>query len=194
MVLLPMIINASDPGLRLKTVISSLFMVFLEVLIYIRRGDEVLLIEKKRGLGAGYYNGVGGKVEPGEDICMAAIRETREEVGLIPLGLKWSGLLEFWNWSKGSVESVHFVHLFTASGYEGTPMESDEARPMWFNVGNVPYDRMWEDDKLWFPMLLDAKSIIYGRFRFENWRLVDHQVTELRPLEPPLIKRDLCSN
>jgi len=43
-------------------------------------------------------------------------------------------------------------------------------------------------------MLLDAKSIIYGRFRFENWRLVDHQVTELRPLEPPLIKRDLCSN
>jgi len=47
---------------------------------------------------------------------------------------------------------------------------------------------------LWFPMLLDAKSIIYGRFRFENWRLVDHQVTELRPLEPPLIKRDLCSN
>lgn len=64
-------------------------------------------------------------MEPGEGgVCDAAVRETREEVGgLTPLGLRWrGGLLEFWNWeSGGSVESVHFVHLFTASGFEGAP-------------------------------------------------------------------------
>ncbi|GGP19619.1 hypothetical protein GCM10007981_04030 [Thermocladium modestius] len=154
-------------------------MVFLEVLVYIIRGGEVLLIEKKRGLGAGYINGVGGKVEPGEGVCDAAVRETREEVGLTPLGLRWRGLLEFWNWESGSVESVHFVHLFTASGFEGAPSESDEARPAWFKLSEIPYGRMWEDDKLWFPLMLGGGAPIYGRFVFEGWRLRRHQLIRL---------------
>ncbi len=112
------------------------------------------------------------------------MRETREEVGgLTPLGLRWrGGLLEFWNWeSGGSVESVHFVHLFTASGFEGAPSESDEARPAWFKLSEIPYGRMWEDDKLWFPLMLGGEEPpIYGRFVFEGgWRLRRHQLIRL---------------
>jgi 8-oxo-dGTP diphosphatase len=35
-------------------------------LCFVTRGDEVLLIHKKRGLGAGKINGPGGRIEPGE--------------------------------------------------------------------------------------------------------------------------------
>ena len=46
------------------------------------RGREVLLIRKKRGLGAGKINGPGGKMDPGESAAECAIRETKEELGV----------------------------------------------------------------------------------------------------------------
>ncbi|MEM6822896.1 MAG: NUDIX domain-containing protein, partial [Verrucomicrobiota bacterium] len=54
------------------------------VLCFVFRDDEVLLIEKKRGLGAGKINGPGGKIDPGETALESAIRETQEEVGITP--------------------------------------------------------------------------------------------------------------
>ena len=56
-------------------------------LCYLLKDDEVLLIRKKRGIGAGKINGPGGKVDPGETPLEAAVRETREEVGVTPLNL-----------------------------------------------------------------------------------------------------------
>src|SRR3954465_14054964 len=57
------------------------------------REGEVLLARKKRGFGLGKWNGVGGKPEPGETIDETAIRETEEEIGVTPLGLRRGGTL-----------------------------------------------------------------------------------------------------
>ena len=46
---------------------------------------EVLLIRKKRGLGAGKINGPGGKIDPGETSLECAVRETQEELGVTAL-------------------------------------------------------------------------------------------------------------
>ena len=51
-------------------------------LIILKKDDEILLGLKKRGFGKGRLNGVGGKLEPGETIEEAAIRETEEEIGV----------------------------------------------------------------------------------------------------------------
>jgi 8-oxo-dGTP diphosphatase len=157
-------------------------MIFIETLVYIVRDGKVLLIKKKRGLGAGFYNGIGGKVEEGEDVVTAAIRECEEEVDIRPRDLRWSGLLEFWNYEDGKVESIHFVHIFLASEFEGEPRETDEALPVWFSISEVPYDEMWEDDRLWLPRVLNGGTV-YGRFEFVKWRLVKSEVYELRPLK-----------
>ena len=153
-------------------------MIFVETLVYVIKDGRVLLIRKKRGLGAGYYNGVGGKVENGEDVISAAIRECKEEVGIEPRDLEWMGLLEFWNYEDGKVESVHFVHVFLAHDFNGTPRESEEAEPIWFGINEVPYSNMWSDDALWLPKVLSGKKV-YARFDFDHWKLIGGQVFEL---------------
>ena len=157
-------------------------MIFIETLVYIVRDNKVLLIRKKRGLGAGLYNGVGGKVEEGEGIVDAAIRECEEEIGIKPTNLRWSGLLEFWNYEDDKVESVHFVHVFITDSFDGKPIETEEAEPLWFDIDKIPYHDMWEDDKLWLPKVLEGKTV-YGRFDFIRWKLTRSEVYELKPTE-----------
>jgi 8-oxo-dGTP diphosphatase len=101
--------------------------IYIETLLYVVKDGKVLLIRKKRGLGAGLFNGVGGKAKPGETPEQAAVREMVEEVGAEPLEMEWRGFLEFWNFEGGAVKSVHYIYVFVARGYAGELRESDEA-------------------------------------------------------------------
>jgi 8-oxo-dGTP diphosphatase len=136
-------------------------------LCFIVKDGRVLLIRKKRGLGAGKINAPGGKLEPGETAREAAIRETREEVGVTPLGLEERGVLHF-QFLDGY--SLHCV-VFLAHGLEGDPIETPEALPLWFDLGQIPYAEMWEDDRFWLPALLTGKSIA-GYFEFDGETMV----------------------
>ena len=141
-------------------------MIHVETLLYIVKDRKVLLILKKKGLGAGLYNGVGGKLEEGETPIQAAIRECIEEIGVKPTGVRWMGLIEFYNDNA----LYGFVHVFLANGYVGEPQETEEAKPVWFEIDEIPYDRMWEDDKYWFPLILKENKKIYCRFYFvDDW-------------------------
>lgn len=141
------------------------------VLTFIRRGGELLLIEKKRGLGAGKVNAPGGRIEAGETAEEAAVRETREEVGLTPLGLRTAGRLDFAFTDGYSLR----CHVFTADGFEGTMAETDEAVPFWCAESAIPYGRMWADDRLWLPMMLAGRAF-EGRFIFEGDRMLWHRI------------------
>lgn len=123
---------------------------------------EVLLIRKKRGVGAGLYNGPGGKVEPGETPRECATRETREEVRARPADVTKLGELDF----RFGEDPFNYVHVFRAGALHGTPRETPEADPEWFGVDAVPYDEMWADDRHWLPHLL-AGERFRGRFRFD---------------------------
>ncbi|RLE74587.1 MAG: NUDIX hydrolase [Thermoprotei archaeon] len=154
-------------------------MTSIETLLYIIQNERVLLILKKRGLGSGLFNGVGGKVERGETIEEAVIRECIEEVRVKPLNLKWMGLLEFYN----NNELYGYVHVYTANSYEGEPRETDEAKPIWFRFDEIPYDKMWGDDTFWLPHVLNGKKI-YGRFWFVNWKeIIRKEVYLLNEIE-----------
>ncbi len=132
-------------------------------LLFVVRDGEILLIRKKRGLGAGKINGPGGRLEPGETPLDCAIRETQEELGVTPTGLALAGELRF-QFSDGY--SLH-GHVFRADDCEGEAVESDEAIPLWTPVDAVPFDEMWEDDALWFPHLF-ARRHFAGRMLFDS--------------------------
>lgn len=133
------------------------------VLCFLFRGDEVLLIEKKRGLGAGKVNGPGGRIDPGETALQAAVRETEEEVGLTPLEPLEAGVLRF-HFKDGY--SLHCT-VFTARNWTGEMIETPEAKPFWNRTAEIPFDRMWADDPFWIPHLL-AGVPFEGWFEFEG--------------------------
>lgn len=101
-------------------------------------GDKVLLALKKRGHGEGYWNGVGGKLLPGESPKQAAIRETNEEIGVELLKLTKVGELTYGD--------AFFVHVFIAIKWKGEPIETEEMNPKWFAKSKVPYNKMWDKD------------------------------------------------
>jgi len=126
-------------------------------LIFLRRGGEVLLAMKKRGFGAGKWNGPGGKADPGETPEQAAIRECQEEICVTPATIQKVGELEFYMPHDATFPG-HRAHIFTATSWEGQPAETEEMRPQWFKTDAIPYDKMWSDDILWLPLVLDGKQ------------------------------------
>ncbi|MDE0594954.1 MAG: 8-oxo-dGTP diphosphatase [Akkermansiaceae bacterium] len=135
-------------------------------LMFIRDGEDVLLIKKLRGIGAGKVNAPGGKIDPGETPLEAAIRETQEEVMVTPLNPRKMGELSF---AMTDIPDI-FVHVYVASGCEGTPTETEEAIPMWTPRYKIPYDLMWEDDQYWLPRMMEGERFC-GRFYFEGERI-----------------------
>ena len=140
-------------------------------LCFIIRAGQILLIHKKRGLGAGKVNGPGGRLELGESPVAAAVRETREEVGVTPGALREAGTLSF-QFIDGY--SLHCT-VFAAAEYTGELKETDEALPFWSPIAAIPYDQMWPDDALWLPRVL-AGNRFTGRFLFDGERMLFHEV------------------
>jgi 8-oxo-dGTP diphosphatase len=137
-------------------------------LVFVVRDQRILLIRKKRGLGAGKINGPGGRLEPGETPEQCAVREVREEVGATPLEVEKLGENRF-QFVDGY--SIH-VHVFRAGALRGTPVETDEADPFWTPLCAIPWDEMWEDDRHWLPLVLEGRRFS-GRFLFEGDRMLD---------------------
>jgi 8-oxo-dGTP diphosphatase len=153
----------------------------LATLCFIRTGGQLLLIRKKRGLGAGKINAPGGRLEAGETPLQAAIRETQEEVGLVPHGLEKRGELHFQFVDGYSL----FCTVFLASGYEGELCETDEADPFWVPADAVPYEGMWEDDAKWLPIVLEGKGF-RGFFEFDGEKMLSHHVDVVDYSENPV--------
>lgn len=110
---------------------------------------------KKRGFGVGKWNGVGGKVDPGETARQAIVRECQEEIGVTPIDLKLVGNILFL--ASDDPSFGHDTRIFVTDKWESEPTESEEMRPQWFDLDKIPYDTMWSDDTYWFPYLLEDK-------------------------------------
>lgn len=115
--------------------------------------ERVLLMRKKRGIGSGLYNGAGGKVEPEETPRESAVREAREELRVEVNALEKVGELKF---AFGG-DPTFFCHVFRSVEFTGPPQETAEAVPAWFPIDAVPYEDMWDDDRHWFPLLLEGR-------------------------------------
>ena len=146
-------------------------------ILFVVRGGEILLMRKKRGLGAGKINGPGGRLEPGETPLAAAVREVQEELCVTPRDITRLGEIRFQFTDGYSL----LGYVFSAREIEGEPAETDEALPLWTPVDAIPYEEMWEDDRLWMPWLLDGRCF-EGRALFDGDAMLGHHF-ELMPQE-----------
>jgi 8-oxo-dGTP diphosphatase len=138
-------------------------------LCIVLRDSRVLLGYKKVRYGAGKYTGFGGKLEAGETVRAAAVRELEEECGLraVDGSMQAAGRLTFLfpykpEWSQE-------VHVFRVYEWTGKLVESEEMRPEWFAVDALPYERMWQDAQVWLPRVLNCQPVsLRFVFRADN--------------------------
>ncbi len=133
-------------------------------LCLVHEHPRILLGLKKRGFGAGRINGFGGKVEEGESIEEAAKRELFEETGLTSNDLEKRGVLNF---SFENEPIFLELHVFRVNSFRGEFSESDEMKPEWFHVDEIPFEKMWSDDLHWLPMFLKGKKF-KGKFHMDR--------------------------
>ncbi len=126
--------------------------------------DDVLLGLKKRGFGEGRWNGFGGKVNGGETTEEAFLREYEEETTIKVLKYEKVGVIEFEFEDNPEILEVHFYQVLE---YSGEPRETDEMKPQWFRKSELPYGKMWPDDKYWMPMFLRGRKF-RGKIYFNN--------------------------
>lgn len=131
-------------------------------LLFLIRDDKILLAMKKRGFGAGRWNGCGGKVEPNETIEQAMIRETEEEIGITPMQYEKVAVHDFVMETHEDFEA----HTFICTEWRGDPKETEEMAPQWFKKSEIPYNQMWQDDIVWLPAVLHGKKL-KTRFTFD---------------------------
>ena len=129
----------------------------LSTLCFCVRDNSILLAMKKRGFGVGKWNGFGGKVAEQESPRTAAARELKEESGLSVSepALEQVALVRFYFDDSQLFE----CHVFLVKNWQGEPSESEEMKPRWFPVSQIPFEEMWVADSKWLPLILAGKKL-----------------------------------
>ncbi|XP_026497964.1 oxidized purine nucleoside triphosphate hydrolase-like [Vanessa tameamea] len=159
-----------------------MFLKKVYTLVFLRNETQILLGLKKRGFGVNKWNGFGGKVEQNETIIDAAIRELKEECCVVvnKCDLKNIGHLEF-TFEGDSL--LMDVRVFSASNYQGVPVETEEMAPKWYGYDEVPFDNMWPDDRIWFPYMVKNK-LFFGKFHYKGFdTILNYELQELKSME-----------
>jgi len=137
-----------------------------------RDSKKILLAMKKRGFGEGKWNGVGGKFDQARDknIFDTATRETKEEIGVDIKNPERVAILNFYFPYKREWDQS--VHVFFARSWENIPQETEEMAPKWFGINEIPFAKMWDDDRYWLLDVLAGKKI-RADFTFREGEIID---------------------
>jgi len=150
-------------------------------LILPMRDGQILLGMKKRGFGIGKLNGFGGKLNDGESIVEAAVRELAEEVGLETVIDNLNKMVELeFRFPHADEDWDQVVHVFLVEEWISEPIESDEMSFEWHDLDKIPFERMWDDDKYWLPEVLKGRRI-RGKFSFgeDNSTITAQEIVDL---------------
>ena len=145
----------------------------LATLCYIKKDGKTLMLyrnKKTNDMNGGKWIGLGGKIEDGETPEECAIREIKEESGLIAKNLILKGILTFPAFD--GYESW-YVFLFLVTEFEGEIIDSHEGTLKWIYDNELLKLPMWEGDKI-FLSWLNEKGIYSAKFIYKNDKFIDY--------------------
>jgi hypothetical protein len=117
------------------------------------------------------------------------VRETHEEVGLNIEESDLNHAADIVFRFDGTVDVVTRAYL--ATSFTGEPIETDEMRPQWFALSDIPYDTMWPADREWLPQIIEQTAPLPLGFIIDF--TADNQFVTLQRADPAEIKRYLRS-
>jgi 8-oxo-dGTP diphosphatase len=145
-------------------------------------GESVLLIHRNTrpdDVHFGKYNGLGGKLDSGEDVVAGMRREIREEAGIEIEELTLRGTI---NWPGfGKNEEDWFGFIFRIDRWSGVPLAGNhEGALEWVPLARLPELNMWESDRLWLPMIFERSTqVFHGIMPYKNGKMVSWAYTLL---------------
>jgi 8-oxo-dGTP diphosphatase len=145
-------------------------------LCFLTRGDQVLMLHRVKAPNRGLWNGVGGRIEPGEAPLDSCLREVREETGFTLPGAHFAGLL---TWNGFEIDDGG-LYLFTAPAPAGDPVQSSEGALAW-------QPRSWvfsspevvENIHYFAPAVLARTPPQVYHFEYRGHTILGHQVKPL---------------
>jgi 8-oxo-dGTP diphosphatase len=137
-------------------------------LLFIVQDKKILLGKKKSGFGLGKILGIGGKIDGNETPEETIIRESMEEINVVPVNIKKVAVVNFYfPYVEKPDAWEQKVHVFLTDEWQGKIEETDEILPLWFKIKNIPFDEMWPDAKYWLPKVLNGEKI-EGHFIYND--------------------------
>ena len=145
----------------------------LGTLVYLKRNNRTLMlhrVKKQQDYHEGKWNGLGGKIDPGETPEECAIREVKEESGLDLVNPRLRGFITF-----PMFDGVDdwYVYLFTGREFTGDLIDSPEGNLAWIDDDKLLDLNLWEGDYI-FLKWLDGDRFFSAKFSYKNKKLVDH--------------------
>lgn len=147
----------------------------LATLCYIHHDGHTLMIhrnKKEKDMHKGKWNGLGGKLNPGETPEECVIREVQEEAGLIIHNPSLKGLLTFPAFSE---DEDWYAFVYTADKFEGELVNSPEGDLAWIADEKLMDLNLWEGDRIFLPWLNQA-GYFSGKFVYQEGKLISHSV------------------
>lgn len=147
----------------------------LATLCYLKREGETLMIhriKREEDMHRGKWNGLGGKVEPGETPEECVIREVKEECGLTVKNPLLKGLLTF---PAFDGFDDWYVFIFVATEFYGELTDSEEGVLKWIADSELFNLNLWDGDKI-FLKWIDKKGFFSAKFVYAKGRLLDYTV------------------
>jgi 8-oxo-dGTP diphosphatase len=149
-------------------------------------GKRVLLVHRNRRADdshLGKYNGLGGKLEAGEDVVACMRREIREEADLECEELLLRGTISWPGFGKGGEDWFGFV--FRVDRWRGTPRaENAEGTLEWVEVGRILELPLWEGDRFFLPLVFAGAGQFHGVMPYRDGRPLGWSYSVLSLLEP----------
>lgn len=143
-------------------------------LCYIENDGRYLMLlrnKKKQDENANKWIGVGGKFLEGESPEECLLRETYEETGLHLTEYRYRGMITFVSDEWGT----EYMHLFTATAYEGQLSECTEGELHWVAKADVMNLNLWEGDRAFLKLLMEDASFFTMKLRYQGELLVEVQ-------------------
>jgi 8-oxo-dGTP diphosphatase len=147
----------------------------LATLCYVRWDAKTLMIhrvKKAKDMHEGKWNGLGGKLDPGESPEECAVREIFEEAGLRVRNLQLKGFLTFPLFAN---DEDWYVFVYVVKDFEGELIDSPEGDLRWVDDAELTSLNLWEGDLIFLPWV-ERPGIFSGKFVYKDGKLVSHDV------------------
>ena len=144
-------------------------------MVFLIRNNQVLLGEKRHGIGAGMLTGPGGVIHSAESVDQAVAQKCKESIGVLPTYFSKIGELEHDMWHDGKKGRI-MTDLYVAEEWEGEAEETSIMTPKWVQCDDLPFKQLWPDAQYWLPHVL-AGERVKGVFTYdENGDLITHNI------------------